>query len=358
MPKCEICGSAKTWRVGYSNGVSRIYCRECASDAITSGFLSISLGEADEEESTAVCLGWTGGSWKPHQRCALDAYETGMYLAKGVEPSSDYMQTPIDLDLFEGSIAITGAVGIGKSSLCDAALFDNCTKIYQGKHIQVHSVKNSKPSLIVAVSDFSSYIEQCLRDISENAHFHAAVFYRECYEEIWKFSHENTTPWMILWDRFPLENIIFADSATRFSSALLFEEFWPTEAMLTSLKSLRPSVTVFPIWSADDLTFDYKKRSEMVLKRARCDFEREHATDDFTWFYKGAWELYRGSHRMILPLNQYAGAVTQFWGVLAATLLSKQFLKIRDDNRLECRRCRAGMDIAMAKQHLCRVSFP
>jgi hypothetical protein len=263
----------------------------------------------------------------PHQTIALNDFKLGDYLDKGKNPTAEFMVLPLRLENFKGSIVISGAVGIGKSSLL-RAVESTMYLFHQGKHLAVFERDGA---LVISVNDFSSYISKALRDITVNAHFHAAVFYRECYEELWNFNRvHNDLPWLILWDRYPLENIVFGRDPA-LDPKLLFAEFWPTKSMWLMLHKLFPSHVYFPTWLKNDgeaVVLDKDKRKELVLKRSRCDFEIAHAEDDFDWFYRAAQHVYseasvRETRFHVLDLRYYASCVATLYARIGSMISSK-----------------------------------
>ena len=241
-------------------------------------------------------------SW---QEEALEDFLTGAYLARDHDPvlASAYFTSPMHLEHFKGSICVTGAVGIGKTTLLKRfvegstvtehgkdwpalVLLDN-TPNY--KTFRVYMMENVR---VFMVEDFSNYIDRFLRDITPSAHIHAQIFYREMYQEIWHFAMGARGPWKIVWDRFPIENIVFAQS--KLDAGPLFREFWPTKHCLDALKAMIPNDVLICLWNKGTVTEpenDNEVRLAHVRQRARCKFEVD-ATDDQLWFYQHALQIY------------------------------------------------------------------
>ena len=246
----------------------------------------------------------------PPQKEALEDYALGSYLQKGREPSSTMFTSPLNLTGFRGSIAITGGVGVGKSTLLDVVLHSMAiSRCRVGEYLTEWRLPSKE--IIISVSDFSRFISSNLRDISTSAHFLASVFYREVYRDLFDYLNLMTgTPWRIVFDRFFLENIVFATDPT-IDSGPLFRHFWPSECALASLRALMPKQVYVICWlKDDDYTIDNTMRSKLVQKRNRCDYELATVDDDYGWFYSAALDMYEkcGAAPIILNLNGDGGA--------------------------------------------------
>lgn len=262
---------------------------------------------------------WTS-PLKSWQAEALTDFRWGNYLIPSAhydhDPPKALVQftRPLKTPFLAGSIVVSGAVGIGKSTFL-WKVFDELKEYgfdpfpFSSSAIKLfYSAKHKR--MIVLAEDFSVYIDEHLRDIPPSAHFHAQVFYSEIYRALNEASYLIDVPWLMIWDRFPIENIAFAQSDDYSKAAsTLFREFWPTRTALDGLHSLKPQVAVFPYWAKFNETCPHKeqhggggcecihpdngKRTEFVKKRDRCRFEIDTAETDPLWFYTAAIRLYR-----------------------------------------------------------------
>ena len=238
-----------------------------------------------------------GWKWTAPQAEALHDYQKGEYLDMGETPNAPHLRRPLNLQQFGKSFCVSGAVGVGKTTLISKAM-GSAPLIHSARYIRVFRF----PSVdILCVSDFSAFISQYLRDLTPSSHYHAGWFYANAYAEIWHYSQIATRRWHILWDRFALENIVFArDPAT--VPSLIFSEFWPSKTALRGLHSLRPVFVVWPVWLKKG-EFDWSMRTNNILQRRRREFEVEHADEDAMWFYESAFQLYKDANWYFYDMN-------------------------------------------------------
>ena len=237
---------------------------------------------------------------QPWQQDALFDFRFGNYLEFGKDPTTpltQFTQAP-KLKYFLGAITISGAVGIGKSTLLNKVLeeLDGFAPFPTlSPAIRMYYNREAK-RIIVLAEDFSVYIESRLRDIPPSSHIHAQFFYAQIYKAIVAASQIIDCPWLLIWDRYPIENLAFAQEPL--DPAALFRDFWPTRIAFDGLHSLMPKVAVFPYWAIKHpgmpfYMVDYSKRSEFVQKRNRCELEVNTRFDKQDWFYKSAIRLYK-----------------------------------------------------------------
>lgn len=271
------------------------------------------------KQAAAIPVRWRQDvEWLPHQRQAIEDYCFEKYLAVGRTPYSIELALPMELKHYMGSFCVTGAVGIGKTT----ALRAFCDSYPKAKlapptcPMQFVTLYRLEDFDLLKVDDFSTYIEQFLRDITPTAHIHAQVMYREIYRSLWRHSHSSPRPWMLCWDRFPLENILFAREAA--PSGALFSEFWPTAVALNGLKKLVPSKVYMPYWPGGkgpngEILIDDERRIRQVAQRDRCDAELV-SKDDQAWFYHGALKLYKiiGSDIICCPFDELQQTIRNF----------------------------------------------
>lgn len=253
---------------------------------------------------------------KPWQLAALDDFKTGDYLIHGRDPPNSGSNEELILDdKFKGSIVVSGAVGVGKTTLLAKVLetegYLPCREFNYMLDLQYSELfwRERTKDVVVSFSDFSNYISRHLRDIPPNSSFfHAQVMYRSQMDELLKIVKElpklfpplNT--WRLVFDRFPLENIVFATEEC--NSNLLLSEFWPTKNALNNLKKICPRDIIFvALYCCDEEAliknhgskYNDSLRAEHIKKRNRCEFELKMANASSEWFYDAALAVYKHS---------------------------------------------------------------
>jgi len=214
----------------------------------------------------------------------------------------------VDSELIKTSVGITGAIGVGKSTYIEKQIFDIISNPVSKDNQSSHNLKSGitiiKTKLYINCCvydysiffpDFSAYISKYLRDIPPKACFHASVMYRNFFddlEEYFKLEDENyqcINDINLIWDRSPLENVIFGDHVNLEDAGLLGPEFWHSKAFLKVLKAFMPKkMSLFVI--------DEKERQRRVAQRNRCSFEINNISssseEKTTLFNKKALSLY------------------------------------------------------------------
>jgi hypothetical protein len=239
---------------------------------------------------------WSGYVPLAHQQEALNDFLNAEFLARGKDPKNGVWAKQKFLGPnFKGTITFSGAVGAGKTTLLFRlmAFFGDMQPTQSDDFWSLYESLHGDFAVFV-MKDFSCYINKYLRDIPPSASFHAQVMYRTQVENLIDAAKKLTVPWIIFWDRWILENILFARSEN-VDCGLIFRDFWPTSEIVEELQKMAPKkvVMVAPLSKKENgFVLDNAVCETRVTLRDRCQFELDHAKDPSGWFYQSACWLY------------------------------------------------------------------
>ena len=199
------------------------------------------------------------------QKLVSSIYRASKYNLQNEDISTflkvNWMGDPEVQRLYAGSITFTGPVAIGKSTLMTKQLDGVPEYGIGGKEYQqlsyfarVYDWKGEAE--ILRISDFNSYIENYLslhKDTDNKTFsFHANVMYREILECVYHYVQsckKTGTRFLIEWDRFLHENVVFYvlyDWEIRSKDQAFIDAislFWPTKESLDVFWALYPAVS-------------------------------------------------------------------------------------------------------------------
>lgn len=337
-PKCSVCSRECSKDVRFfSAPIAKYICHDCIykQPVLHRVYTSSSISEVQHKVITDYII-------------------NGKHIEEGNPKHlslEEWLCKPINFQALSGvSLGVTGAVGVGKSTLM-RALFASWgfKKIpYEADYISLYSVTDcfNNKHLFAHIVDFSHYIEKRLGNIGPDAHFHASVFYSTVYKELWQLCSKNRPVLngkeikiSLLWDRSMLENLAFARDVIAGNEAAVFHGFWPTKAAHSSFLRILPK-TVFMVgwWKENNsppendndwykiADFDWPQRSELVRRRARCTFELDHADDQQDILLSDITNIYILLNIPVFVLNLHKP-------VEVAQILFHFFFSLPDDAR-------------------------